>query len=310
MTEIIAKAPGSLMICGEHAVVYDYWAIVCAISEYITVNLQTRSDNNLVIYSSLGDYKAPLDNLKDNYALRFILAAVKKYPPTQGITLKITSSINPEIGFASSAAVTVATLAALIKLNQLEVSDYDLHQVAHNIILEIQGRASGADLAASIFGGMLAYRRANSAKNKHMMVEKLPLPSCNLSVRYAGYKTPTAQILEDLAQKYEQNQLFYNKLHLKMGDKTLQAIAAAKEEQWEAFFNFLQDYHKFMCQLGVCDFNQSIHIRDAINNNGKGVKISGSGLGDCIIAFYDEILPENHMQVLPTTTGVQVEVVS
>jgi len=89
-----------------------------------------------------------------------------------GIRLTINSQIDPTLGLGSSAAVTAATLAALnffvhqdvptgaAGLHQRQLGD--LHRTGLAVIRELQGRGSGADLAASLCGGMLAYQLPKS----------------------------------------------------------------------------------------------------------------------------------------------------
>lgn len=155
---IITSAPGSIMLTGEHAVVYGYNAIVCAVAQRVTVRLSRRDDDAVVIDSALSQYRAPRNALSDDVKLRFVLAAIKQAPLTCGISIHIDSAIDPTLGLGSSAAVTVATLYALAQLQQHNSDKAHIHQQALNIIRTIQGRGSGVDIAASVYGGMLAYR--------------------------------------------------------------------------------------------------------------------------------------------------------
>ena len=60
-----ASAPGSLMILGEYGVMFGKYALVGAIDQYITVTLTERSDQQIEIYSALGEYSTEI-KLLDN----------------------------------------------------------------------------------------------------------------------------------------------------------------------------------------------------------------------------------------------------
>merc|ERR1711865_1201575 len=68
------------------------------------------------------------------------------------------------LGLGSSAAVTVATLGLLHELTNQEAtapllkSKVRLHTAALKLTRQLQGRGSGADLAASLHGGLLGYQ--------------------------------------------------------------------------------------------------------------------------------------------------------
>lgn len=299
MTAIIASAPGSLMICGEHAVVYGHSAIVCAADARVTITLTPRKDNRLSIRSSLANFDTDCLAPDGHPKLRFVLQAVRQQPPPSGITLQIASQIDPTLGLGSSAAVTCATAAALAAYAGADTSLPALHRSAHQTILAVQGRGSGADLAASLWGGMIAYQAAPLA------VTPLPIPALPLSLRYAGYKTPTAEVLAIIAAKMAIQPDIYQHLYQRMGSITKAAVQAAAAANWPDFYTALNAYQICMAELGVCDSTQAAHLEQACRT-AAAAKISGSGLGDCIIAFAPS-LPNAHHPVSITPQGILIK---
>ncbi|HBQ35371.1 MAG TPA: mevalonate kinase [Rhodobacteraceae bacterium] len=277
-----ASAPGSVMLTGEHAVVYGHPAIVCAIEQRVTVQATPLSQARLEIHSSIApSLSARLDDLPEGGAYRFVLHALKAYPPPCGLRLNISSDIDPTLGLGSSAAVTIATLGVLATLSGANTRD--LHTRALAIIRQIQGRGSGADLAASLTGGMIAYR-LNSGHDT-AQITALPAPPA-LSLRYAGYKTPTAQVLSQIAAKMQGHEAEFKALYNRMGGSAGSAIAAAKNNDWPRLASELNAYQILMEKLGVCDATLAKIIKDAQGNPGlMAAKISGSGLGDCVLAM-------------------------
>lgn len=296
---ILASAPGSIMISGEHAVVYGYPAIVAAIEQRITVTLCPRTDHHIEIHSALGDYRAPADQLHDDPRLRFVLASLERYPHHGGLDIHITSKINPTLGLGSSAAITVAMLGALARHTGEDESLPVLHEQALQIIRHLQGRGSGADLAASLYGGMIAYRNL-----PQVTVSRLPLAPVSLYLQNSGYKTPTAEVLACIAAKMQENPAFYQQLYRQMGETANAAIHAANADDWSGFYAALNQYQAHMAELGVSDDTLTAMIAAArAQPETFASKISGSGLGDCIVTFARS-LPPDHQPVTLATQGL------
>lgn len=278
---IRVSAPGSIMITGEHAVVYGSKAIVAAIEQRLTVTLRPRNDQKLHITSEIAaPLTVDLNALQAEGPYKFLVAAVALHLEhiDRGFDLDITSEIDPTLGLGSSAAVTIAGLTAIVTHLQLPLTD--LHAKAYGIIQDIQGRGSGADLAASLHGGLLAYRAPPQA-------EFTPLPSPPpLSLKYAGYKTPTAVVLAKIAEDMLGREAEFEALYAEMGVLAEQAISAATAEDWAAFAEALSLYQWQMEALGVSDSTLDQIITSARAAEGVlSAKISGSGLGDCVLAL-------------------------
>ncbi|MDO4777130.1 MAG: mevalonate kinase [Cardiobacteriaceae bacterium] len=299
---IHTSAPGSLMISGEHAVVYGHPAIVCAIDQRIHVRLAPGDDGQVHIESALGHYCAPVGLLHPDAKLRFVLACLERYPGSGALRLHIDSAIDPTLGLGSSAAVTVATLAALAAHGGHDTSLPTLHAQALTIIRGLQGRGSGADLAASLWGGMIAYRNLPTVH-----ITPLPLPPAPPSLRYAGYKTPTGEVLAQVAARMQHDPGRYEQLYQRMGETTAQTIAAAQAENWPLFYSLLNRYQQHLHDLGVCDATQQQHLHEALRHPAThAAKISGSGLGDCIVAFAGT-LPAQHSPIRISRSGLMIE---
>lgn len=278
MQHLTVSAPGSIMIAGEHAVVYGHRAIVCAIDQRITLRIETLTRPVLEIESGIAPpLSVPMDDLPLDGPYRFILRAVQPVAARLGgLRVSVSSAIDPTLGLGSSAAITVAMLAALDRITGDDADQGELHAQALAIVRAVQGRGSGADLAASLCGGLIAYREGD--------IRPLPAPP-PLSLAYAGYKTPTAEVLARVAERMKGREAAFADLYARIGDVTEQAIAAASGKDWAAFGQHLAANQTLMEELGVSDPILDSLIRDAQGTEGLlAAKISGSGLGDCVVA--------------------------
>lgn len=272
------------MITGEHAVVYGHRAIVAAIAQRVHVSLQPRNDRLVHLASDIAEpLTATLAALPQGGPYRFALAAIAAHQTAlpSGFNLTIRSEIDPTLGLGSSAAVTIACLGALARFISIGVSN--LHHRAFALIQQVQGRGSGADLAASFSGGLLAYRAPAAAAAEITPLPELP---CQVNLRYSGYKTPTAEVLQQVADRMKGHEAQFQALYAEMGQCAESAIAAALARAWPPFYAALNSYQALMATLGVSDPTlDSLVAQARAAPKSLAAKISGSGLGDCVLSL-------------------------
>ncbi len=289
MTPFISKAPANLMLMGEHAVVYGHPAIACAIDQWISIAWQPTTPNQLIIDSKLGHHQTDFQTLADHPKLRFILEAFQAFQPQLqrlpfGLHLTVQSDFSSTIGFGSSAAVLAATLGGLNHLLQLNRTTEQLFQIGLNIIHAIQKRGSGTDLAASLTGGLLHFQPATAQQPAQLI--PLPFQPFGLSLVYCGYKTPTAEVLSQVQQQWQIQPQLLEQLYQLMGDTTHTAIQALQQQDLTSFFKLINTYQGLMDALGVNDATLSQWVYQLRTLGCPASKISGSGLGDCVLGLY------------------------
>lgn len=185
MTRVEASAPGKLFLLGDYAVLDGAPALLVAVNRRARVVLETRSDDALVVHApDLGidaaratvdtrgdlawDDAAQADRLGLVAAIWRALAADGLAPP-RGATLQLDTSgffeNTPEgrrkLGLGSSAALTVALAAALVRAAGRPFAATPAW-IARLVALHGAwqgGRGSGADIATSMAGGLGVYRR-------------------------------------------------------------------------------------------------------------------------------------------------------
>ncbi|MFP8965967.1 mevalonate kinase [Pokkaliibacter sp. CJK22405] len=298
------SAPGSLMVMGEHAVLHDQWAIATAVDRRIELSLVPRDDRNVIIRSSLANYEASLNQLLPHPQLKFVLEAIAQAHPSQGFEVDIESAIDHTVGLGSSAAVTAAMVAALAFWENPALADDKalLLQRAHEVVLAVQGRGSGTDLAASVYGGLLGYR-VDGRQVK-------PLPAIwPITLVYCGYKTPTPEVLQKVHDEAAQCPSLYSGIYHLMGQAAEQAMTAAELGNDELFMRCMQMQHGLLDALGVCDETLAdivYHLRQLPGVS--AAKISGSGLGDSVLALghTSAELPWQSIAVSMSSRGVEV----
>jgi mevalonate kinase len=282
MRTVVVSAPGSLMLMGEHAVLHGRRALVCAVNRRLSVCATGRADGRVAVRSALGGAEAAMsapDGLPD--ALRFVREAVRGGAPMLpgGCTLDIESDLPHTLGLGSSAAVTVAVVGAVRALAGAPPAPHDWIRAARAAIVAVQGRGSGADAAASVLGGLVAYR----AEPFH--AERLPglFP---LTVVYSGAKRPTAEVMEEQAVAQTAAPAFFEAVYDAMDAAAGAAEAAARADDGPGLGRWLNAGQGLMAALGVVDAPLAeIVARLRASPGILGAKVSGSGLGDCALGL-------------------------
>ncbi len=314
---IAYSAPGSLILTGEHAVLAGELATACAINQRVTTSLLPRSDRKIHIQSQLGELKTSLDRFEIQQPFQFVLAAIARYKAqlNVGFDLIIDSQFSATVGFASSAAVSVATLACLWQLSkQIPINKQKLFEQAHQVILAVQGRGSGADVAAAVFGGTIAYRYVNkpglSRTQKTYQTYSIEKLAHNPSITavYSGRKTPTPQVIAAVQQRFADNPEQLQTIYRQIGQCSEQARHAINQADWPVLARVLTANHQLMQQLGVSNHKLEQIVNDMTQQpNIIAAKISGSGLGDCVIGLGELdswAEPENWFKLSIASEGV------
>jgi mevalonate kinase len=289
------SAPATLMLMGEHAVLRNHPCLVAATHLRLHVYLTPRTDKQIKIKSILGEYTCTLPHIEVQPPFAFILSLVqqlqKKLP--SGFDLEIISEFAPDLGLGSSAATLIATCAALLKFSNQPL---DIFTCAKKSLLKVQGQGSGADLAAALTGGIIYYQI------KPLTLEKLPCEIPLVAI-YSGAKTPTSTVINIINEAEKNNPKIYQDYFTNIS----KAVMLAKTALLQHDINQLADAfilnQNLMEQMHLNTVNIDYVLKRLNADSGiLAAKISGSGLGDCVIG-----LGQLNETYFPETTFEQTE---
>lgn len=315
--QLNASAPGSLMLLGEYGVLYGKHALVCAVDKRISIIFSQRQDDYVEIEADgFGKYATSISQLTIEKPFDFVLGVLKYYQGRlkQGCTIHITSDFSSQIGLGSSAAVTVAMMAALLTSLNIRTSPLDLLRQSRQVIRQIQGVGSGADVAASVYGGIVNYQA------HPLMAEKLSV-IYPLTVMYSGFKTPTVEAISKVQRLFFAYPHLFRELSNTIGQCAVEGHHAVRREDWKSLGQIMSVQQGMMESLGVST-PLLRHLVDDLyrDKNILGAKISGAGLGDCVIGLgeasvdyqyegvnHDAGSPVKRILLAMTSQGVQCE---
>lgn len=276
------SAPGSLMLLGEHAVLHGFPALVAAINRRVRVSVIPRNDGLVTITSALGEYEGDRSDLPDHPSFRFALGALRHLPQAlpAGLDIAINADMPATIGFGTSAAVTSAMIAVLQVASQNSYSRESVLSDSRAVIQQVQGRGSGADAAASIYGGIIQYLM-NDGDVK--VISRQPYP---VTALYCGYKTLTADVINNVNERWSEKTEELLQIYSQMGALVERGATMLKSNDHTAFGLILNEAHALLQSLGVStpELEECVTALRGVSGI-TGAKISGSGLGDCAIGW-------------------------
>ena len=170
MSTVVASAPGKAVLCGEYAVLDGAPAVCMALDRRVRVTV-TPCEGDWIRVSAPG-YTAVEGLLRvvggkfewmqgaSEFALVDAVLRTCAAVPERVVSIELDSNAfrdgesNEKIGIGSSAALTVALLAALRGTEDVFADAIGAHRQLQ------QGAGSGVDIATSVHGGLLEYRTA------------------------------------------------------------------------------------------------------------------------------------------------------
>ena len=301
---IRSSAPGKLMLLGEHAVLHGHLALVAAVNRRLRVEIEPATGQRFRLLSGGCRLDGDVAAVKVAEPFTFVTAAIRRRRPTAGFELRLDSDLAGYSGLGSSAAVTVAVVAALRRWQGRSVAPLAVFKEALAVVREVQGVGSGADLAASALGGVLAYR------SRPREIRQLPQRPPLFAV-YSGQKADTAAVVAQVEVRRRRSPRVYARLYNCMEACVQAALAALRAEDWQDLGRLFNVQQGLLEAVGVSteELSQLVY-RLRADPGVFGAKLSGAGGGDCIVALghlTQPCPPHTVLKLAVDPTGVTVD---
>ncbi len=316
MKKITVSAPGKLMLLGEHSVVYGHPCLVTAVNQRIFTTVELTNQNDLLLNApdvKIENYKKPIKDLgkgETPKGAKFIEIAVKnifgcirrsgkskrsgdasgisnsdeRFWSSQndsnnlGLKISTRSEFSSQYGFGSSSAATVCVIKALSELVNLKLTNKQIFDISYKTVLDIQGKGSGFDIAAAIYGGTLYFFTAGK------IIEPLNIFLLPLIVGYSAAKADTVTLIENVKEKFKDNQKRLDEIYDSIEVFVEKAKTALLKNDLKTFGSFMNENQILLNELGVSIPKLDNMVKAATEAGAYGAKLSGAGGGDCMIA--------------------------
>lgn len=337
---ITEKAPGKLYIAGEYAVLEQNCpAILVAVNQFVRVSISKSTTGTGLIHSKQYSQdsihwvrkgsRMVIDN-RDN-PFEYILSAIsytEQYCLEKNIDLTVydlhvnsdlDSADGKKFGLGSSAAVTVATVKAIMRFYGLEIDNEVVYKISAISHYHVQGNGSAGDIAASVYGGWIAYQTFNKECLKHELATKplskvineawpglridllTPPEGMKLLIGWSQKPASTSRLVDETnANKSSISQEYTKFLH-DSRDCVLKMIEGFEAGDIELIKHQIRINRKLLMHFAQIN-NIAIEIPrltkliNIAENLGGAAKTSGAGNGDCGIVIADENTDLDNLQ--------------
>jgi phosphomevalonate kinase len=343
------KVPGKLMIAGEFAVLEPYQKlVVMAVDRFVYATIEHSQENLLTLenfslhnlYWNYQNEEISIDST--DHRINFVEQAMLitcRYLQEQSITLKpFTLNIKSELddrsgikyGLGSSAAVVTAVITAILNLHLTErpspILIFKLAAISH---VETQGNGSGADIAASTYGGILQYSSFQAEwlltelKNHHTLtslierdwtylsIEQIEFPrDLSMCIGWTGQPASTAKLVDKILALKEESPGQFRQFLLDSKVAVDTILESVENKSKAGLLEGIKQNRRCLATLGE---NADVEIEtlllkklaDITEQYGGAGKLSGAGGGDCGIAFLPSIEKANQLLEAWENAGIK-----
>jgi len=292
------SAPGKLMLFGEHSVVFGHPCIVTAVDRRLSITVEENGEEVFVLdapdlglrayskkVSDLGNKNLPKEVSFIETCYKLFL---KKYPQKKTIHVYSKNEFKSSYGLGSSSASTVAFAKALSEFYEVPMTNDELFDLCYATVLEVQGVASGFDIAAGIWGGTLYYITPHGKFIKHKTVEPINIENLPFIVGYTGIKADTATLVRMVQSLHSENKTVVNKIFTDITLVVEQAKKTLQQQDWPHLGLLMDENQALLRRLQVSSIELENLIAASKSAGAMGAKLSGAGGGDCMLALADE----------------------
>ena len=269
MKKGIGKSHSKIILIGEHSVVYGYPAIAiplkkigieCIVEEAKSSYFHNKTDTlSVALFTALKYLK------KENAKIKY----------------KVTSQIPPKRGMGSSAAVSIAAIRAVFDYFEENLDDELLEKLVHMAEIVAHSTPSGLDAKTCLSNKAIKF-----IKNKGFSYIDLNLDAY-LVITDTGIYGNTGEAIQKVKNLGSNADSSLNKLGELTDEmaKILTENIESKEEKVHKIGKIMTKANIELRNLNITIEKTDLFVKIAIENGASGAKISGGGLGGCVIAL-------------------------
>ena len=269
MKKGIGKSHSKIILIGEHSVVYGYPAIAiplkkieieCVVEEAKTSFFYNKTDTlSVAVFTALRHLK------KENAKIKY----------------KVVSQIPPKRGMGSSAAVSIAAIRAVFDYFEENLDDELLEKLVHAAEIVAHKTPSGLDAKTCLSDKAIKF-----IKNKGFSYIDLNL-GAYLVIADTGIYGNTSEAIQNVKNLGSKADISLKKLG-ELTDEMAKILSENSESKGEKVDKIGKIMTKANTELGTLNITiekTDLFVKTAIENGASGAKISGGGLGGCVIAL-------------------------
>ncbi len=307
---IEAWAPGKVVLFGEHATVYNFPGITCAIDVGLTIRIKHDNDGPRFLNPKFNQpFGAPESDRDIRLFTRAVDQALEMHKLQRDpIAIQIDSDLVPGMGLGSSAAFSAALISALRKVRSevnSSLPQRDLYDDVQSLESIFHGHPSGMDAATVISDGVLWFRKGPPR-------EIIPIHVQTVMAGLICFVQPGARTIDmvrSVRSSRDLNRKRVDSILEKIGEVTSDAGISLGSGDEQQVGRLMLRNHELLARLGVSTHELDDAVDLLTKKGALGAKLTGSGGGGAVIAIVRpedqknlvEEMSENFVRVYPFT---------
>ena len=273
MKKGIGKSHGKIILIGEHSVVYGYPAIAIPLQK-IEIECIVEEAKSSFFYNNTNTLSVAIFT-----ALKYLKKENAK------IKYKITSQIPQKRGMGSSAAVSIAAIRAVFDYFGKNLESDLLEKLVHTAEIVAHNTPSGLDAKTCLSDKAIKF-----IKNKGFSYIDLNLDAY-LVIADTGIYGNTGEAVQNIKNLGSKADIPLKKLGELTDEMTkiLTENNESKKEKLDNIGKIMTKANTELEKLNITIEKTELFVKTAIENGANGAKISGGGLGGCVIALAENL---------------------
>ncbi len=286
--QTIASAPGKIIVCGEHAVVYGQPAIALPLSAVrATATIEDRGSGIVCDAPDIGE-RWMLNERLDHPLAQLVLATLRRlgYAEQPSLHLTLHSALPVASGLGSGAALGAALVKALALHMRQPLPPAEIAALVYESERAYHGTPSGIDNTVVSYEQPIWYQRG--ADGSPATIESLTLrASLDLIIGDTGVRAPTYVTVGEVRERWQRDPLHYESLFDQIGAIVRSVRDALADGQIALLGDLLNQNQALLRELGVSSPELERLIGAALDAGALGAKLSGGGGGGIMLALVD-----------------------
>lgn len=285
MPAVISKAPGKIILFGEHAVVYGYPAIavpIDAVQVKVTILPVIKGSESIIKVRNFNWIEdIPFADMEENNPIRIsienVFSQIEGKPPL--FEMVISSTIPIAAGLGSSAALSVAITKGLGQFLGIQLSSDQINSLALQSEKIQHGSPSGIDNSVITIGKPIYF-----LKNSPIVQIEIP-KTLNIILGDSGKRTLTIDVVDEVRHFLDIEPTIARSILENIGKITDNAFGALQSGKLQEIGELMTQNHDFLKKLGVSSPDLDRLVDSALSNGALGAKLCGGGKGGYMVAL-------------------------